>query len=75
MISYCSLDENSSMLVIKLFNKIKIKAPILLIEHDMDTVFSLADRISVLDYGIFEDRLYDILYKKFTAQEILIEYF
>ena len=45
------LDENSSMLVIKLFKKIKIKAPILLIEHDMDTVFSLADRISVLDYG------------------------
>ena len=38
------LDENSSMLVIKLFKKIKIKAPILLIEHDMDTVFSLADR-------------------------------
>lgn len=27
------------------------KAPILLVEHDMDAVFSLADRISVLVYG------------------------
>ena len=30
--------------------------------------------ISVLDYGIFEDRLYDVLYKTFSAQEMLIEY-
>ena len=27
------------------------EAPILLVEHDMDAVFALADRISVLDYG------------------------
>ncbi|GAB4382058.1 ABC transporter ATP-binding protein [Albidovulum sp.] len=27
------------------------QAPILLVEHDMDAVFHLADRISVLDYG------------------------
>ena len=26
-------------------------APILLVEHDMDAVFTLADRISVLVYG------------------------
>ena len=26
-------------------------APILLVEHDMDAVFALADRISVLVYG------------------------
>ena len=45
------LDGNSSKLIIDLFKKIKKRAPILLIEHDMDTVFSLADRISVLDYG------------------------
>ena len=45
------LDENSSKLIVKLFKKIKKRAPILLIEHDMETVFSLADRISVLDYG------------------------
>ena len=45
------LDETSTKLIIDLFKKIKTKAPILLIEHDMDTVFSLADRISVLDYG------------------------
>jgi branched-chain amino acid transport system ATP-binding protein len=30
---------------------LKHKAPILLVEHDMDAVFSLADRISVLVYG------------------------
>ena len=45
------LDGNSSKLIIDLFKKSKKRAPILLIEHDMDTVFSLADRISVLDYG------------------------
>ena len=30
---------------------LKTEAPILLIEHDMDAVFTLADRISVLVYG------------------------
>jgi len=30
--------------------------------------------LSVLDYGIFEDRLHDILYKTFSAQEMLIQY-
>jgi len=45
------LDGSSSKLIIELFKKIKKRAPILLIEHDMDTVFSLADRITVLDYG------------------------
>ena len=27
------------------------EAPILLVEHDMDAVFALADRVSVLVYG------------------------
>ena len=45
------LDGASSELILQLFKKIKKRAPILLIEHDMDTVFSLADRVSVLDYG------------------------
>ena len=35
----------------KIFSEVKVKAPILLIEHDMNVVFSLADRISVLVYG------------------------
>ena len=30
---------------------LRTEAPILLVEHDMDAVFSLADRISVLVYG------------------------
>ncbi|MDC3096470.1 ABC transporter ATP-binding protein [Alphaproteobacteria bacterium] len=45
------LDKISSKLMIDLFKKLKVKAPILLIEHDMESVFALADRISVLDYG------------------------
>jgi branched-chain amino acid transport system ATP-binding protein len=31
--------------------ELKTEAPILLVEHDMDAVFALADRISVLVYG------------------------
>ena len=34
-----------------LFKKIKTNSPILLIEHDMDAVFALADRVSVINYG------------------------
>jgi branched-chain amino acid transport system ATP-binding protein len=32
-------------------NGLRAEAPILLVEHDMDAVFALADRISVLVYG------------------------
>ncbi len=34
-----------------LLSELRHKAPILLVEHDMDAVFALADRISVLVYG------------------------
>jgi branched-chain amino acid transport system ATP-binding protein len=37
--------------MIDLLNKLKGKQTILLIEHDMDAVFALADRISVLVSG------------------------
>ncbi|MEM9341440.1 MAG: ABC transporter ATP-binding protein [Pseudomonadota bacterium] len=35
----------------ELLAQLKHEAPILLVEHDMDAVFALADRISVLVYG------------------------
>ncbi|WP_204112524.1 ABC transporter ATP-binding protein [Shimia biformata] len=34
-----------------ILSNLRHEAPILLVEHDMDAVFALADRISVLDYG------------------------
>ena len=37
--------------MIALIGHLRAEAAILLIEHDMDAVFRLADRISVLDYG------------------------
>ena len=45
------LDENGTKIMINLFKKIKSNTPILLIEHDMDAVFALADRVSVINYG------------------------
>ncbi|HET8596825.1 MAG TPA: ABC transporter ATP-binding protein [Castellaniella sp.] len=43
-------DTGSDMMV-ELLRRLKGRYGILLIEHDMDAVFSLADRISVLFYG------------------------
>jgi branched-chain amino acid transport system ATP-binding protein len=42
-------DESQRM--IELLSKLKQKKTIILVEHDMDAVFRLADRISVLVYG------------------------
>ncbi len=44
-----SAQESAS--VIALLRQLKSKYTILLVEHDMDAVFALADRISVLVYG------------------------
>lgn len=35
----------------KLISRLKGKTTILLVEHDMDVVFSLADQVTVLVYG------------------------
>ena len=45
------LDESGTKMMIDLFKKIKVSSPILLIEHDMEAVFALADRVSVIVYG------------------------
>jgi len=42
-------EESAALLA--LMRRLKGSVPILLIEHDMDVVFALADRISVLVYG------------------------
>lgn len=34
-----------------LLDPLRLQAPILLVEHDMQAVFALADRVSVLVYG------------------------
>jgi len=45
------LDPASTEGLIKFLLGLKKQIPILLIEHDMDAVFKLSDRISVLVYG------------------------
>jgi len=45
------MSAQESAAVIKLLRGLKGRYAILLVEHDMDAVFSLADRISVLVYG------------------------
>ncbi len=45
------LDPSSTQGLVEFLLKLKETIPILLIEHDMDAVFKLSDRISVLVYG------------------------
>lgn len=45
------LGESEAKRIIALIGKLKASVPILLVEHDMDAVFALADRITVLVYG------------------------
>ena len=45
------LGTSSSKGLTRFLDNLRAQAPILLVEHDMEAVFSLADRISVLVYG------------------------
>jgi branched-chain amino acid transport system ATP-binding protein len=45
------LGSEGSKNLTKFLDELRSEAPILLVEHDMDAVFALADRISVLVYG------------------------
>jgi len=45
------MGTEESVEMINLLNQLKGSKTILMVEHDMDAVFSLADRITVLDYG------------------------
>jgi len=45
------MGQDGSRALTRLLNELRREAPILLVEHDMDAVFALADRISVLVYG------------------------
>ena len=45
------MDPEGSKAMTMLLSGLRAAAPILLVEHDMDAVFALADRISVLVYG------------------------
>lgn len=45
------LGQEGSKRLTGFLDRLRAQAPILLVEHDMDAVFALADRISVLVYG------------------------
>jgi branched-chain amino acid transport system ATP-binding protein len=45
------MGQEGSRALTRLLDTLRAEAPILLVEHDMDAVFALADRISVLVYG------------------------
>ncbi|SDE72745.1 branched-chain amino acid transport system ATP-binding protein [Paracoccus isoporae] len=45
------LGSDGSAKLTRFLDRLREEAPILLVEHDMDAVFALADRVSVLVYG------------------------
>ena len=45
------IGREESLRLLDVLQRLKGRLPIVLIEHDMTTVFALADRISVLMYG------------------------
>jgi branched-chain amino acid transport system ATP-binding protein len=45
------MGQEGSRALTNLLGELRAQTPILLVEHDMDAVFALADRISVLVYG------------------------
>jgi len=45
------MGQEGSAQLTRLLSDLREEAPILLVEHDMDAVFALADRVSVLVYG------------------------
>ena len=45
------MGQEDSARMVALLQSLKYELPMLLVEHDMDAVFSLADRVSVLVYG------------------------
>jgi branched-chain amino acid transport system ATP-binding protein len=45
------IGREESIRLLEVLRRLKGRVPIVLIEHDMETVFALADRISVLMYG------------------------
>ena len=49
--SMAGLGAGGSKRLTGFLDGLRAEAPILLVEHDMDAVFALADRISVLVYG------------------------
>lgn len=69
------LGPEGSKQLTRFLDQLRNEAPILLVEHDMDAVFALADRISVLVYGklIATGRVDDIRQNRVVREAYLGE--